>query len=177
MTWPERASQDEWSRRPASLESGEPDLLPGGAYVFPVCHCGAYVLNTHRNWPLGSRFGNQPWTTKPQTLPNIRLSSLMRWLLMFRLSPSDHVFLTIGLRGNILSTSDPFPYLRAKSFFSLASRPRRLFFFQGSAQCTIKTKRYLSLFYSSLSAFDSSTSENAIPLIKSSLRFSSPNIR
>ncbi|HAF23189.1 MAG TPA: hypothetical protein DCK93_09825 [Blastocatellia bacterium] len=34
-----------------SLESGEPDLLPGGVYVFPVYHCGAYVLNTHRKLP------------------------------------------------------------------------------------------------------------------------------
>jgi DNA polymerase len=35
----------------AAVESGEPDRLAGGVYVFPVYHCGAYVLNTHRKLP------------------------------------------------------------------------------------------------------------------------------
>jgi DNA polymerase len=34
-----------------AVDSGEPDLLPSGIYVFPVYHCGAYVLNTHRKLP------------------------------------------------------------------------------------------------------------------------------
>jgi uracil-DNA glycosylase family 4 len=31
-----------------AVDSGKPDLLSAGVYVFPVYHCGAYVLNTHR---------------------------------------------------------------------------------------------------------------------------------
>ncbi len=34
-----------------AVESGEPDVLPDQVYVFPVYHCGAYVLNTHRKLP------------------------------------------------------------------------------------------------------------------------------
>jgi uracil-DNA glycosylase family 4 len=35
----------------SAVDSAQPDRLPGGVYVFPVYHCGAYVLNTHRKLP------------------------------------------------------------------------------------------------------------------------------
>ncbi|MBZ0147135.1 MAG: uracil-DNA glycosylase family protein [Pseudorhodoplanes sp.] len=35
----------------SAVESKEPDELPGGISAFVVYHCGAYVLNTHRELP------------------------------------------------------------------------------------------------------------------------------
>ena len=35
----------------AAVDNSDPFLIPGGARLFPMYHCGAWILNTHRKFP------------------------------------------------------------------------------------------------------------------------------